>query len=490
MATKSTMTTGAFLEKMLQVEPVLVADFFISNRIVFPKKIKMDIMKNALRAYVVKTRKECLTLDSRKNYRLLWFNIFTEFQLEMLLDEVHDREDIQMDYVRKLYLKILIQMKMNSMDSLKMFVTYLEDQQKIDEGTQLTGSMINTAFRDVFYEAEDEFEGVPKDKFRAIVHNSATQENLNILANKYGITIPEKFSGDTLRDYVMQKLKNKGLLTEPLKDELLTAKISEVRKIAVENKIKNVISMNKKETIEYILERVWDDYAEPENAMVYEMSIPINPDEEKYSTLLLQYEQMGGDIQELRRELEALGGEDRLIAESKLKEKEKEFEETKAQLDDITKRFSVLEVRTGDEMDNKLYNEFDDKKAYEGLDQQTINNYETNNYSFNADHIPDDLNIGDIPTATPVDENFNDENRDIAIIEEPYEGYNNAVSIYEETKHVSELPSLIDEEDQDFMTKLKAMATSTGYSSLLMVIYFIFMILVGIGVFFILAAII
>ena len=143
MATKSTMTTGAFLEKMLQVEPVLVADFFISNRIVFPKKIKMDIMKNALRAYVVKTRKECLTLDSRKNYRLLWFNIFSEFQLEMLLDEVHDREDIQMDYVRKLYLKILIQMKMNSMDSLKMFVTYLEDQPKIDEGTQLTGSMIN-----------------------------------------------------------------------------------------------------------------------------------------------------------------------------------------------------------------------------------------------------------------------------------------------------------------------------------------------------------
>ena len=137
-----------------------------------------------------------------------------------------------------------------------------------------------------------------------------------------------------------------------------------------------------------------------------------------------------------------------------------------------------------------MYNEFDDKKAYEGLDQQTINNYETNNYSFNADHIPDDLNIGDIPTGTPVDENFNDENRDIAIIEEPYEGYNNAVSIYEETKHVSELPSLIDEEDQDFMTKLKAMAASTGYSSLLMVIYFIFMILVGIGVFFILAAII
>ena len=479
MATKSTMTTGAFLEKMLQVEPVLVADFFISNRIVFPKKIKMDIMKNALRAYVVKTRKECLTLDSRKNYRLLWFNIFTEFQLEMLLDEVHDREDIQMDYVRKVYLKILIQMKMNSMDSLKMFVTYLEDQPKIDEGTQLTGSMINTAFRDVFYEAEDEFEGVPKDKFRAIVHNSATQENLNILANKYGITIPEKFSGETLRDYVIQKLKNKGLLTDSLKDEILTAKISEVRKIAVENKIKNIITMNKKETIEYILERVWEDYKEPENQIVYEMSIPINPDEEKYSTLLLQYEQMGGDIQELKKELEQLGGDDRLVAESKLKEKEKELEETKAQLEDITKRFSVLEVRTGAELDNKLYNKFDDRSSYEGLDQQTINNYITNNYSFTDNSTQGEVadNIPEQEFADLNEINEDSESRDIIVANEDFNEQGKELALLEDEQHKLNL-----------IEKLRLMANATGYSALLVTLYVLLMVGVGLAFFLILLA--
>ena len=465
MATKSTMTTGAFLEKMLQVEPVLVADFFISNRIVFPKKIKMDIMKNALRAYVVKTRKECLTLDSRKNYRLLWFNIFTEFQLEMLLDEVHDREDIQMDYVRKLYLKILIQMKMNSMDSLKMFVTYLEDQPKIDEGTHLTGSMINTAFRDVFYEAEDEFEGVPKDKFRAIVHNSATQENLNILANKYGITIPEKFSGETLRDYVIQKLKNKGLLTDSLKDEILTAKISEVRKIAVENKIKNIITMNKKETIEYILERVWEDYKEPENQMVYEMSIPINPDEEKYSTLLLQYEQLGGDIQELKKELEQLGGDGRLVAESKLKEKEKELEETKAQLEDITKRFSVLEVRTG--------------SSYECFDQQTINNYITNNYSFTDNNTQGEFtdNIPEQEFADLNEINEDSESRDIIVANEDFNEQGKELALLEDEQH-----------KLDLIEKLRLMANATGYSALLVTLYVLLMVGVGLAFFLILLA--
>ena len=51
------LTTGEFLEKMLVVEPATIANFFQTENLTFPKKIKMDIMKNALRAYVVKTRK-------------------------------------------------------------------------------------------------------------------------------------------------------------------------------------------------------------------------------------------------------------------------------------------------------------------------------------------------------------------------------------------------------------------------------------------------
>ena len=120
------LTTGQFLEKMLKVSPVDIADFFKQEKITFLKEIKMSIMRNALRAYVVKTRQECLTLDSRKNYRLLWFNVLSEFQLELLLDEVQDNEAIQTDYIKKLYLKILIQLKLTTMDTLKKFVEYLD----------------------------------------------------------------------------------------------------------------------------------------------------------------------------------------------------------------------------------------------------------------------------------------------------------------------------------------------------------------------------
>ena len=299
------------------------------------------------------------------------------------------------------------------------------------------------------------------------------------MANKYGITIPEKFSGETLRDYVIQKLKNKGLLTDSLKDEILTAKISEVRKIAVENKIKNIITMNKKETIEYILERVWEDYKEPENQMVYEMSIPINPDEEKYSTLLLQYEQMGGDIQELKKELEQLGGDDRLVADSKLKEKEKELEETKAQLEDITKRFSALEVRTGAELDNKLYNKFDDRSSYEGLDQQTINNYITNNYSFTDNSTQGEVadNIPEQEFADLNEINEDSESRDIIVANEDFNEQGKELALLEDEQH-----------KLDLIEKLRLMANATGYSALLVTLYVLLMVGVGLAFFLILLA--
>lgn len=234
------------------------------------------------------------------------------------------------------------------------------------ENTIIVARDVNTAFREVFIEGEGEFEGIPLDKFRAIIHNSATQENINALGEKYGIKVPEKFSGDLVRDYVIQKLKNRNQLTDELKEKIETSKIAEVRQIAVENGIKNVISLNKKESIEYVLERVLENYEEPKSNAVYEMPIPINPDEEKYSTLLLQYEQVGDEIQELQNAITGLSGLDKEAAEIKLREKELELAETKEKLNEITDKLSVLELRSGEELNNDIYGQFDNQAAVKG----------------------------------------------------------------------------------------------------------------------------
>ena len=454
------LTTGEFLEKMLVVEPATIANFFQTENLTFPKKIKMDIMKNALRAYVVKTRKECLTLDSRKNYRLLWFNIFTEFQLEMLLDEVASNDEIQMDFIKKLYLKILIQLKIDAMPLLKKFVEYLDSQDTIIEGTVIVANDVNTAFRGIFVEAENEFEGVPLENFRAIIHNSATQEGMNYLGNKYGIVIPKKFSGDYVKDYVMHKLKNKGLLTDELKERLENAKSTEARKIAVENGIKNVITLNKKEIIEYILERVLSDYKEPENDSVYEMTIPINPDEEKYSTLLLQYEQMGGDIKVLREALNDLSGNDKSDAEEKLRQKEAELEETRAQLDDITKKFSVLELRSGTELDNKIYGDFNQAAANGGYSESDLNSQSS------------------VPNVNMAPQN----NQNALVLKDDN---------FEDFMNDSNLPAFFNNDADDeagFLDKIKSMASFSGYSILIILIHILIMLGIGVGVFLILYA--
>jgi len=161
-------------------------------------------------------------------------------------------------------------------------------------------------------------------------------------------------------------LKNRNQLTDELKEKIETSKIAEVRQIAVENGIKNVISLNKKESIEYVLERVLENYEEPKSNAVYEMPIPINPDEEKYSTLLLQYEQVGDEIQELQNAITGLSGLDKEAAEIKLREKELELAETKEKLNEITDKLSVLELRSGEELNNDIYGQFDNQAAVKG----------------------------------------------------------------------------------------------------------------------------
>ena len=98
------------------------------------------------------------------------------------------------------------------------------------------------------------------------------------------------------------------------------------------------------------------------------MPIPINPDEEKYSTLLLQYEQVGDEIQELQNAITGLSGFDKEQAETKLREKELELAETKEKLNEITDKLSVLELRSGEELNNDIYGQFDNQAAVKGYD--------------------------------------------------------------------------------------------------------------------------
>ena len=98
------------------------------------------------------------------------------------------------------------------------------------------------------------------------------------------------------------------------------------------------------------------------------MPIPINPDEEKYSTLLLQYEQVGDEIQELQNAITGLSGLDKEQAEIKLREKELELAETKEKLNEITDKLSVLELRSGEELNNDIYGQFDNQAAVKGYD--------------------------------------------------------------------------------------------------------------------------
>lgn len=148
-------------------------------------------------------------------------------------------------------------------------------------------------------------------------------------------------------------------------------------------------------------------------------------------------------------------------------------------MEDITKRFSVLEVRTGDELENKLYNKFDDRSSYEGFDQKTINNYITNNYSYTENSVSGEFN-DTAPEAIFADMNEvneDSESREIIVQDDAFSEQNKELALVDEEAH-----------KMDLLEKLRLMASATGYSVLLVVLYVLLMLGVGLAFFLILLA--
>ena len=64
----------------------VVVDILKENKVSLPRKVRMDAMRATLRPSIIKTRTECLTLDQKLNYRLLWFNDFSEEQMSFYFE--------------------------------------------------------------------------------------------------------------------------------------------------------------------------------------------------------------------------------------------------------------------------------------------------------------------------------------------------------------------------------------------------------------------
>ncbi len=321
-----------------------LSDLFKANAVFIDKKMQMDVMRNSLRPFVIKTRHECLTLDSRKNYRLLWFNIFSQSQLEFLFEQF-DSRDLDDDYVSKLYKNILRNIDDDFYEILSKKAS--NAYKRVGEVKDIKAVDVNIEFREIFTDSFGFFDGLLIKDFRPIIFNSSTVDEIIKIGKKYNVFIPERLAGETFRDYVRGKLEVKKILDVESDSILKTGSMKEIADLAKKHNIKTYFKLGKKEAIEYILQRAEsskDNYVLPHSDSVYEMGIPVNATEDEYSKLLIEYTRLNEELKQERVEALRLEGQARETLLKEINDKEEIIKQQQVNLKEMEDKFNAIEL--------------------------------------------------------------------------------------------------------------------------------------------------
>ena len=350
---KLTLSSGEFVVSELasRIKAIPAAEllkFFKDRNLSFDRRVRMAAMRTALRPFVLKTRYECLTLDSRLNYRLLWFNVFSEYQMSIFFSQFDD-EKMQTSYAEDLFSHMIYSLAeddKNEMVLVELIELADKYQKSVGKRIKIDPDKLNAQMEELFIDLEGMLDGLEMKDFRPILYNSATKDQLIGLGKKYGIEVPNKLSGDGLREYVRGMLEVSGLLTPENEETCKSGRSTDIKALAAANDIKIAIELNKKQVIEFILQRASTTkgmYVLPESESVYEMSIPSNDDEKRYEKLLSEANTLEMELAKAKDDISNLKGKEREEMEKLIAEKEKEAEEKNELLNQLQQRLDAGE---------------------------------------------------------------------------------------------------------------------------------------------------
>lgn len=300
------------------------ASFLVNEGIRFPRADRMSVLREVLRPGIVKTRNESLTLDSRLNYRLLWFNIFSEEQLVFFID-TFDTKYLAWQYEKNLYEEIVFALASGYKETLEILVQELKEFENADGSEELSMREFHNLFNEIFVDEEGEVDGLSTEEFRPIMYNSATVIQLNAIASKFGFEVPQSLKKDVLPSYITTVIKSVDPEADVQVEMFDNMTVKEMKDFALKYGFEVGSSLNKKQVIEYILmncETTKNAYVLPESDAVYEMAIPITEAESKFDELVLERDRILNEIIILQERLHSVDGNEKAKIADELAEKE------------------------------------------------------------------------------------------------------------------------------------------------------------------------
>lgn len=219
--------------------------FFTERPTKIPRKINAMALTSALNERIKTLDSHSLTKDAFM--KLESYATFTEYQLQSLFEKIGTDEDYYI--YRKNLWKLLLRnyMGINLQDGE---ITRLINMKK-NKVEPFT--VYSKAIFSVTLDLSKEFDAYPLNKLEALLKDALSQEDIRLLASKYGFEIPARLKKDDLLLYVREMMKARRKLTLALQRELNGMTITQLNEYCALQGLGISSSMKKDELVALFL---------------------------------------------------------------------------------------------------------------------------------------------------------------------------------------------------------------------------------------------
>lgn len=277
---KKQFNVAEVLDNLIYLDGQTVLEFYQSVGLSIPRKLRMGALKRALEPYVKAKHVALSTLSDEVNYRLGWYEHFTESQLVNLVP-LFKSDDLVKEAREELWLLLLSYMfyrQVSEHDTLRLFAN---KPGLVIQDTKTFNQTLNP----LFFDDADKIDGLDQDTFRSVLYKSSTLVEIREIGKKYQVDVPRRLKKQELAQIIKDVLAERDSLTDEESQRIDKMAVIALQRYAKDNDIKASIELKKEEIIEYILanaSETKEKYFLPDSNAVYDL---IEPEVEEVETI-------------------------------------------------------------------------------------------------------------------------------------------------------------------------------------------------------------
>ncbi len=248
------MTVSEVISILKKVPSYEIVELFGKNNKLLPRTARMKVLKNLLNDDVQKTRIRGVNLSDEINYRLNWYNNFSEYQLCELIPLFSSwDEKLEEYYLEDIWLMLL--QVANEMGVTDEELTNLILKASNAPVVPLeTSRDFNKGIDPLFYDYSGCLDGITIGTFRDCLINSSTLVELREIGKKYNVNVPRRIKKEQLVEIILDNMDKQDVLDrEKVKESLMDKSVIQLQRFAKDNNIKASVELKKEDIIEYII---------------------------------------------------------------------------------------------------------------------------------------------------------------------------------------------------------------------------------------------